>query len=74
MPRRPTTPRPLAVNLLHLETFADLGLLCLTWKPDGQRPEMVEEVLAFLKDEGPFFDDASLQAAVQGRQARPHTP
>ena len=33
-----TTPKPARLKLLHLETFADLALLCLTWKPGGHGP------------------------------------
>ena len=69
-PRHPTTRRSATTKLLHLETFADLALLCLTWKPDGRRAGLVEEVLAFLHDEGPFFDDAMLQQTLKGTQAR----
>ena len=34
----PENPEVSATKLLHLETFADLALLCLTWKPHGRRP------------------------------------
>ena len=57
-----------ALKLLHLETFGDLALLCLTWKPSANRPGLVEEVLALLKTEGAFFDDALLQETLQERQ------
>jgi hypothetical protein len=72
--RPPDDPEADAMKLLHLETFADLALLCLTWKPDSHRTGLVEEVLAFLKDEGPFFDDAFLQAALQGRTGEASYP
>ena len=64
----PEDPEAHATRLLHLETFADLALLCLTWKPPGLRPGLMEEVLAFLQDEGPFFDDTILQQMLRERQ------
>jgi tetratricopeptide (TPR) repeat protein len=62
----PENPEVSATKLLHLETFADLALLCLTWKPHGRRPGLVDEVLTFLYEEAPFFDDAILQQAQKG--------
>ncbi len=57
-----------AKERLHLETFADLALLCLTWKLGGHCAGLVEEVLAFLYDEAPFFDDESLTQALRATQ------
>jgi hypothetical protein len=62
----PDDPEALAVRRLHLETFADAALLCLNWRPDGQRPGLVEEVLSLLEDEGPFFADAILRDELRG--------
>ena len=64
--RLPDDAEARALGLLHLETIGDLALLCLTWKPDGLRPGLVEEVLTFLAAEGPFFDDRLLREALQG--------
>ncbi len=64
----PADPEARALRLLHLETLGDLALLCLTWKPDGRRPALVEEVLGLLEDEGPFFDDALLRRCCKGSQ------
>jgi tetratricopeptide (TPR) repeat protein len=58
-----------ALKLLHLETFGDLALLCLTWKPDGGRAGLVEDVLGLLQEEGPFFEDALLLSVLQLRQS-----
>ena len=57
-----------AKERLHLETFADLALLCLTWKLGGHCAGLVEEVLAFLYDEAPFFDDEALLQALRATQ------
>jgi hypothetical protein len=57
-----------ATRQLHLETFADLALLCLTWKPNWQCRGLVEEVLAFLDEEGPFFDDVVIEQALKTTQ------
>ena len=57
-----------AIKQLHLETFADLALLCLTWKPNWRCRGLVEEVLAFLDEEGPFFDDVVFQHALKMTQ------
>ncbi len=63
-----------ALERLHLETLGDLAFLCLTWKPDGRRIGLVEDVLAFLRDEAPFFDDSQLLEAIQGRQSEASYP
>jgi tetratricopeptide (TPR) repeat protein len=61
-------PEARALKLLHLETFGDLALLCLTWKPECRCAGLVEEVLALLLDEGPFFEESALQEVLQGKQ------
>ncbi len=63
-----------ALKLLHLETSGDLALLCLTWKPDRDSAGLVEEVLALLQDEGPFFDEAILQETLSAKQVEAGYP
>lgn len=58
-----------ATKLLHLETFADIAILCLTWKPGGHCGGLVEEVLAFLDEQAPFFDDEVLQQTLKTTQS-----
>jgi hypothetical protein len=58
-----------ATKLLHLETFADLALLCLTWKPGGHCRGLVEEVLAFLDEQAPFFDDQVIEQTLKTTQS-----
>jgi tetratricopeptide (TPR) repeat protein len=63
-----------SLKLLHLETFADLALLCLTWKPDCRTGWLAEEVLALLEDEGPFFDDVLLREMLDGKRTEAGYP
>ena len=55
----------------HAETFADLAALCLRWRPDPRRPDLVEELLETLRLEAPFLDvpEAQAQLGEQGDKA-----
>jgi tetratricopeptide (TPR) repeat protein len=63
-----------ATKQLHLETFADLAILCLTWKPPWKCRALVEEVLAFLDEESAFFDDAVIQQSLRTTQTEASYP
>ena len=57
----------------HVETVADLALLCLSWRPDGRRPQLVAELVAFLDAEAPFFDESALDEALNDKdRVRPY--
>ncbi len=60
-----------ALQRAHLDNFADLALLCFRWTPSGLRPELVEEVLDFLRAEAPFFDEQVLYSALESREPAP---
>ena len=49
-----------ALQSTHVDTIGDMALICLTWQPDGTKPEVVEEVLEFLQALAPFFDERVL--------------
>jgi hypothetical protein len=70
----PDDPDAVALQGQYLETFADLALLCLTWRPDGRRPELIEEVLNFLNAMAPFFDERLLHAAFKEKSGQPPYP
>ena len=63
----PTIRKPPALESQYVETLADLSLVCLTWRPDGRRPELFEEVLEFLNAVLPFFDERRLFAVFKER-------
>jgi tetratricopeptide (TPR) repeat protein len=48
----------------HIETLGDLAFLALAWRPDPRRPDLVEELLEFLRSEMAFLDGARLGAAT----------
>ena len=60
-----------SLQRLHAETLSDIALLCLNWRPDGRRPELVEEVLEFLDSVAPFFDERILHAALKDPSGTP---
>jgi len=60
-----------ALRARHLETFADLALLCQRWEPDPARPELVEELLEFLRAVAPFFDEAAIAPVLADRESAP---
>lgn len=49
-----------ALKRAHTETLADVALLCLAWRPDARRPDMVDEVIELMRAVLPFLDDALL--------------
>jgi len=52
----------------HLENLGDLVLLCRRWRPDPRRPQLVDEVLDFLRAEAPFLDGPALSAELGSRE------
>jgi hypothetical protein len=54
----------------HVETVADLCMICLRWQPDGRRPELTNEVLAFLAGVAPFFDEKALACVIKSHPGR----
>jgi tetratricopeptide (TPR) repeat protein len=51
-----------ALRQMYVQTLGDLAVLCLNWKPNGKRPDLVEDVLELLDAAAPFFDEQALLA------------
>ncbi|WP_163995579.1 hypothetical protein [Pyxidicoccus caerfyrddinensis] len=64
-------PEVQALRARHLESFADLALLCRAWEPDAARPDLVEELLEFLRAEAPFFDEATFAPVLADHESPP---
>lgn len=70
-PRGPEAPADREAQRLHrrhLENLGDLVLLCRRWRPDPRRPQLVDEVLDFLRAEAPFLDGPALSAELASRE------
>ncbi|MBY0397020.1 MAG: hypothetical protein K2X91_11215, partial [Thermoleophilia bacterium] len=66
----PADPEAAALRLQYAHTLADLTALCIDWRADGRRPELTEEVLAFLHAVTPFLDETALLAAARSEEPR----
>jgi tetratricopeptide (TPR) repeat protein len=62
------------LRLQHLELLGGLALFCLQWQPGPQQLATAEEMLAFVRAEGSFFDEHILYRVQQRTEVETSYP
>jgi hypothetical protein len=62
------------LQLQHLELLGGLALFCLQWQPNPQQLTTAEEMLAFVRAEGAFFDEQILYRVQQRTEVETSYP
>jgi tetratricopeptide (TPR) repeat protein len=62
------------LQLQHLELLGGLALFCLQWQPAPQQLTTAEEMLAFVRAEGAFFDEQILYRVQQQTEVETSYP